>query len=322
VALRLGLLSTARINEMIVAGAAATDRVDIVAVAGRDPGKTEAYARARGIERAHGSYEALLADPGIDAVYISLPNSMHVDWAVRALEAGKHVLCEKPLTRRPAEAERAFEIADRCGRTLMEGFMYRHNPLIRRIAELAAQGAIGRLRLIRAWLRWPIADPGDIRLSPQLDGGSLMDMGCYCLNAARLLAGEPERVYGEQAIGPTGAEVAFHGTLRFSGDVVAQFDSSFLVPMHQGLELVGEDATLRTAVPFRVDLGHPRIELDRAGTIEQIEIDGQNSYMLELENLADAAESEGEPLVDAADSIGQAHALARLYRAAETGLPC
>jgi xylose dehydrogenase (NAD/NADP) len=320
-ALKLGLLSTARINDMILAGAEATDRVDVVAVAGRDRGRTEAYARSRNIERAYGSYDDLLADPDVDAVYLSLPNSMHVDWSVRALEAGKHVLCEKPLTRRPEEAQRAFDAAKRSRRTLMEAFMYRHNPLTRRIAELVQNGAVGRLRLIHAWLRWPISDAEDIRLRPELDGGSLMDLGCYCVSAARLLAGEPERLYGEQVVGPTGAEVAFHGTMRFSGDVVAQFDSSFLLPVQQGLEVVGEDAVLRTSVPFRPDLGHPQIQLDRAGTIERIEIEERNSYTLQLENLADKAEAKGEPLVGAADSIGQARALARLYEAAKQGRP-
>jgi xylose dehydrogenase (NAD/NADP) len=171
-ALKLGLLSTARINDMILAGAEATDRVDVVAVAGRDRGRTEAYARSRNIERAYGSYDDLLADPDVDAVYVSLPISMHVDWSVRALEAGKHVLCEKPLTRRPEEAQRAFDAAKRSRRTLMEAFMYRHNPLTRRIAELVQNGAVGRLRLIHAWLRWPISDAEDIRLRPELDGGS------------------------------------------------------------------------------------------------------------------------------------------------------
>jgi D-xylose 1-dehydrogenase (NADP+, D-xylono-1,5-lactone-forming) len=320
-ALRLGLLSTARINEKILAGAAATPRVDVVAIAGRDRSRTDAYARSRGIACAYGSYEELLVDPDVDVVYVSLPNSLHVEWAVRALEAGKHVLCEKPLTRRPEEAERAFAVAERCGLTLMEGFMYRHNPLMRKLAELVAQGAAGRLRLIRAWLRWPIADGGDIRLNAALDGGSLMDLGCYCVHAARMIAGEPQRVYGEQVAAPGGVELAFQGTLRFDGDVVAQLDSSFLLPMHQGLEVVGEDASLRIAVPFRPDLGRPRIEIDRAGAVEWIEIEERDSYLLQLENLADAIEAGAEPLVDAGDSIAQAHVLARLYRAAETGVP-
>jgi predicted dehydrogenase len=320
--MRLGLLSTARINDRILTGAGATDRVEVVAVAGRDRARTEAYARSHGIGRAHAGYEQLLADPEVDAVYVSLPNSLHVEWSIRALEAGKHVLCEKPLTREPEDAERAFATAARCGRTLMEGFMYRHNPLMQRVAEIVAQGTLGRLRLIRTWMRWQISNATDIRLSPELAGGSLMDLGCYCVNAAQLLAGEPERVTAEQVIGPTGVEVALQGTLRFPDDVVAQLDSSFLLPVHQGLEVFGEDASLRTPVPFRPDLGRPQIELDRAGTIELIEIEERDSYMLQLENLADAAEGNGDPLVGAAESIGQARTIARLYQAARTGVPC
>src|SRR4051812_18149195 len=143
--LRLGLLSTAKINGAVLAGAAGTDAVDVVAVASRDQARAEAYAAERGIPRAHGSYEALLADPDVDAVYVSLPNSLHVEWAVRALRAGKHVLCEKPLTRRPPDAEAAFDAAERSGRVLAEAFMWRHHPQALRLQELLRDGAVGEV---------------------------------------------------------------------------------------------------------------------------------------------------------------------------------
>lgn len=318
--LRLGILSTAGINGMTLAAAELTDRVEIAGLASRERGRAEAYCRAHGIERAFGTYEELLADPDIDAVYISLPNALHVEWSVRALEAGKHVLCEKALARRPEDAERAFEAAARNGRVLMEAFMYRHNPQTIRIAELVREGAVGRLRLIRAWFRYPTVEATDIRLSPELDGGSLPDLGCYCVNVSRLLAGEPERVQAEQVVGPSGVEVGIYGTLRFADDVVAQVDSSFLVPMRQGLEVVGEAGALRVPFPFRVDLGRPTFELERDGEVETIEVEEQNSYTLQLENLADAAEGRAAARVAAEDSIAQARTLARLYEAAEGAL--
>ena len=135
-----GIISTAHINRLVLAGARESERVDVVAVASRDRARAEAYAKEHGIERGYGSYEDLLADPEVAAVYISLPNSLHVEWSVRALEAGKHVLCEKPLDRRPEEVERAFDATDQAGRILSEAFMYRHNPQTAKVLSLLAEG--------------------------------------------------------------------------------------------------------------------------------------------------------------------------------------
>ena len=212
-----GFLSTANINDKLLPGAEASPDVELVAVASRDLGRAEAYARERGIERAYGSYEDLLADPKIEAVYISLPNSMHVEWSIQALEAGKHVLCEKPLSRHPEDVERAFDAAEKAGRILMEAFMYRHNPQTKRLKELVEGGAIGRLRLVRAAFSFPLDDAANVRLNDELEGGGLMDVGCYCISGSRLLAGEPESVYGEQVAAPSGVDELFTGTLRFAG---------------------------------------------------------------------------------------------------------
>ena len=141
---RVGILSTAHINRLVIAPARESDKVEITAVASRDPARAAAYAREWDIPRAYGSYEELLADPEIDAVYNPLPNSMHVEWSIRALEAGKHVLCEKPLSRHPEDVERAFDVAEREGLVLTEAFMYRHNPQTARLVELVRGGAVGR----------------------------------------------------------------------------------------------------------------------------------------------------------------------------------
>jgi D-xylose 1-dehydrogenase (NADP+, D-xylono-1,5-lactone-forming) len=254
-------------------------------------------------------------------VYISLPNSLHVDWSIRALEAGKHVLCEKPLTRRPEEAERAFDTAERAGRLLMEAFMYRHHPQTARVKQLVDEGAIGELRAMRAAFSFDLLaerDATDLRLNAELDGGSLMDVGCYCVSGARLLAGEPERVFGEQVPAPSGVDMAFHGTLRFSGDVIAQFHSSLGLPFKQELEVLGAEGSLFVEAPWRVDLGGDAF-LRRASGEEPIEVEEADSYRLELENFAAAIRGESDPLLGRDDAVGQARAIAALYRSAESG---
>ncbi|HLM34334.1 MAG TPA: Gfo/Idh/MocA family oxidoreductase, partial [Gaiellaceae bacterium] len=198
-----GIVSTAHINRLLIPGAHASPKVELVAVASRDQARADDYAREWEIPRAHGSYEALLADPEIEAVYISLPNNLHVEWSIRALEAGKHVLCEKPLTRHADGAEEAFDAAERADRVLSEAFMYRHNPQTTRLKSLVDEGAIGELRLVRASFSFAMYDDQNIRLRPELDGGSLMDVGCYCVSGSRLLAGEPETVYGQAWYGPS-----------------------------------------------------------------------------------------------------------------------
>jgi len=316
--MRLGLLSTANINRAILAGAARTGRVDVVAVASRDAGRADAYAAEHGIATAHGSYEALLADPDVEAVYISLPNGMHHEWTMHALAAGKHVLCEKPYTRHPHEAEEAFDAADAAGLVLAEAFMYRHHPQTATVARLVADGAIGRLCAVKTTFTFPLHDLSDVRALPELDGGALMDVGCYCVSGIRLLAGEPEHVRGEQVTGTTGIDMAFHGTLRCAGDVVGQFEATFRSPQRQSLEAVGEDGVLVVEAPWRVDWGGS-VTLRRDGATELVEVDEADAYTLELENLADAIDGRAPALLGRADAVGQARAIDALYRSAESG---
>jgi xylose dehydrogenase (NAD/NADP) len=315
---RWGFLSTAKINDLVLSGARKSERLEVAAVASRDLGRAEAYARERGIPRAHGSYEALLADPEIEAVYISLPNSLHVEWSIRALEAGKHVLCEKPLDRRPERVAEAFDAADRAGRFLMEGFMYRHHPQMARLRELVEDGAIGELRAISSSFTFSLTRLDDVRLRPELDGGALMDVGCYCVSGARLLAGEPVAAAGEQVLAPSGVDVRFAGLLRFPAHVVAHFDCGIDVPARWHLEAAGSEGAVRVPDPFIVSSWG--LELHRVGSEpERIEVEKRNKYQLELENLSAAIRGEAEPLLGREDALGQARAIDALYRAAETG---
>jgi predicted dehydrogenase len=321
--IRLGLLSTANINAQILQGARETDRVDIVAVGSRDGAKAQAYAGEHGLERAHASYEALLADDGVDAVYIGLPNGLHHEWALEALAAGKHVLVEKPYSRRAADAEAAFDVADAAGLVLMEAFMYRHHPQTAAVRELVAGGAIGRLQAVKTTFTFALDDLTNVRALPELDGGALMDVGCYCVSAIRLLAGEPERVSGEQVIGSTGVDMAFHGTLRCADDVVGQFEASFRSPQRQRVEAVGEEGTITVEAPFRIDWGGAAL-LARPdgvglGEPEAVTVPEANSYRLELENLADAIQDRAPQLLGRDDAVGQARTIEALYRAADEG---
>jgi D-xylose 1-dehydrogenase (NADP+, D-xylono-1,5-lactone-forming) len=316
---RLGLLTTARINDEIIGGAAESELLSVVGAASRDPARAEAYVREHGLERAFPGYDALLADPDVDAVYIALPNSLHVEWSIRALEAGKHVLCEKPMGRDPAEVGRAFDVADRTGLVLMEAFMYRHHPQIKRARALLDDGAVGELRLVRAAFCATLGRPDDVRWSPELGGGALLDVGCYCVSGLRLFAGEPETVYGEQTLAPGGVDVRFAGTLRFPGGVLGHFSCALDTAPSQGLEAVGSEGSLLVSHPFTADV--EGVELRRGETVERIEIEHANRYRLQLENFARAIRGVEPPLLGRDDAAAQARTLDALLRSAETGLP-
>jgi D-xylose 1-dehydrogenase (NADP+, D-xylono-1,5-lactone-forming) len=312
-------MSTARINRLFLAGARQAAGVEVVAVASRDGKKAEGYAREHGIERAHGSYESLLADADVEVVYISLPNSLHLAWTVRALEAGKHVLCEKPLGRRAADVRAAFEVAEREGRLLMEAFMYRHNPQTLRVMELIAAGSIGRLRLVRSAFSFSSRDAADIRLSTELDGGALMDVGCYCVNATRMIAGEPRRVQAEQVVGGDGVDVSFVATMRCQGDVVAHFDAGIAMAARDELEVVGEEGSLFLDDPWHCR--EPVIEVRRERGVERLALEAHDSYRLEAENMSAAVRGHGVPLLGRTDAVAQATAIEALYEAASSGEP-
>jgi xylose dehydrogenase (NAD/NADP) len=313
-----GLLSTARINGAVIAAARASELADVVAVASRDDERARSYAEQFGIPRAHGSYEALLADPAVEAVYVSLPNAMHVEWTIRALEAGKHVLCEKPMHRRPQEVAQAFAVAAREGLVLSEAFMWRHHPQTVRLRELLAEGAIGDVRLVRASFSFALAGDGDVRLDAALHGGSLMDVGCYCVSGARLAAGgEPVSALAERVTGPSGVDVRFAGVLRFDRDVLAVVDCGLDIPARDELEIVGSQGRIVLADPWHCR--NPLVSLERDGKAWFIEVEAADSYRLELEDAAAAIRGERAPLLGREDALGQAHALAALEQSAAEG---
>jgi predicted dehydrogenase len=195
--------------------------------------------------------------------------------------------------------------------------MYRHNPQTTRLRQLVDEGAIGDLRLIRACFSYSLYDAENIRLRTDVEGGSLMDVGCYCLSGSRLLAGEPEQVYGQQFVGPSGTDWVFTGTMHFPGDVFAQFDCGTALPERDELEAIGSDGSLFLDDPWHCV--EPVIELRRDAGRERIEVEPADSYRLQIENLSDAIRGATDPLLGREDAVGQARAIDALYRSAATG---
>jgi D-xylose 1-dehydrogenase (NADP+, D-xylono-1,5-lactone-forming) len=305
-----GVLGAARINQLLLDGAALAEGASVIAIAARDRDRAQAQADAHGIAKVHGSYDELLADPHIDAVYIPLPNALHVDWSVRALQAGKHVLCEKPLARSEGAARRAFTAAREADRLLMEAFMWRHTPQTARLRELLDEQVVGRLRMVRATFGFSLEREGDVRLSRELEGGALMDVGCYCVSAARLVAGEPVHVRAEQIVGGDGVDVRLVATMRFPDDVLAVIDCALDAPLGHRLTIVGEQGELVLDDPFHART--PVIVHDG----RPIDVPFKDAYACEIENFSAAIRGEAEPLLGARDAVAQAAAIEALYRSA------
>ncbi len=312
--MRLGLLSTAAINTALIAGVrASAGAAEVVAVGSRDAERSAAYAREHGLARAHGSYEALLADPEVDAVYVSLPNAMHVEWSVKALQAGKHVLCEKPLGRDPGAVAGAFDVADAEGLTLMEAFMWRHTPQAALLEKLLPR--VGALRLVRASFSFGQRSAGDVRLSAALEGGALMDVGCYCVSAARLIAGEPESFAARAVLGGDGVDVACAGAMTFDAGVLASFDCGMTMAPRDELEVVGVDGSLVLDDPWHAR--EPVIELRTPDGVQALPAAAADPSAAELAELAAAVAGERPARFGRADAIGQARALGALHAAAQ-----
>ncbi|HEX6209905.1 MAG TPA: Gfo/Idh/MocA family oxidoreductase [Methylomirabilota bacterium] len=316
--LRWGLLGTARINRALIPAIRAARRSRLAAVASRDPAVADAYARDWEIPVAHGSYEALLADPAIDAVYIPLPNHLHVEWTLRAIAAGKHVLCEKPIALTPQDVERLADAAAAAGVVVTEGFMYRHHPQTARVEALVTGGAIGEPRLVRGAFTFTLMREADVRLRPEWGGGSLWDVGCYPVSYARLLArAEPVSVTGLAEDGPTGIDLTFAGTLRFPDGLLASFDCGFRGPLRTELEVVGDEATLVVPHPFKPGQ-HEQLRIVRPEGARVVDVEGELLYVGEIRDMEDAALDGRPPTVSLTDSRGTVAAVAALYESARS----
>jgi predicted dehydrogenase len=315
--LRWGLLGTARINRMLIPPLRVSAGNRLLAVASRDSARAEAYAREWGVPRAHGSYEALLADPEIDAVYIPLPNHLHAEWTIRAARAGKHVLCEKPLALSVAEVDAMEAAARQGGVVLAEAFMYRHHPQTLKVRSWEAGDVASASS---GTFSFTLDRPDDVRLRPEWGGGCLWDVGCYPLRFARFVLGtEPIEVFGSSVTGPTGIDETFAGQLVFPGGTLVQIDAGFRAPYRTGMELVGAEGTIVVPQPWKPE-GLP-IVLTRGSATEEIAVGGDDRYLLEIEDLADCVRTGRRPRVSLAESRGNVATIGALLESARSGRP-
>ena len=318
--LRWGLLSTARINRLIIPAVRASARSEVTTVASRAVDKGRAYAAEWRIPRVAGSYEAMLDDPEIDVVYIPLPNSLHVEWTIRALEAGKHVLCEKPLALAVEDVDRIAAAARRAGRVATEGFMYRHQPLTHAVEEIVASGRLGAIRGYKGAFTFPLTRERDVRFDPALGGGSLWDVGCYPVSYSCLLAGAPREVFGWQQTSPSGIDLEFSGMLRFADGSVAQFDSGFIGPFRAEMEVVGREGALRIQRPFRTDESS-RLILTSGDHREELPFQAAPPFSGEIADMETAALDGAPPRVTLEESRRTISTLRALYESAGRGQP-
>jgi predicted dehydrogenase len=314
--LRMGILGAARIAPMaLVRPAREVAGVEIRALAARDPARAQAFARRHGIPRVHASYEELLADPELDAIYNPLPNSHHCAWTVRALEAGKHVLCEKPLAANAGEAACMGEAAARAGRVLMEAFHWRYHPLAARMLEVIASGELGAVRHVEATFCVPLLLPGDIRYRLDLAGGATMDTGCYAIHVVRTLAGaEPEVVSAEARLASPRVDRWMAAELRFpdgrSGRMECSLASAKLLAA--SARVVGEAGELRVTNPIAPQLWH-RLRVTSARGRRSERVPGDASYTHQLRAFL-AAVRDGAPFpTHAGDSVANMRVIDAVY---------
>jgi D-xylose 1-dehydrogenase (NADP+, D-xylono-1,5-lactone-forming) len=321
--LRWGILGPGRIALRIARALSDNPRGELHAVASRDPERARAFAEAHGRARVHGGYDALLADPDVDVVYVALPNHLHAPWTVRALDAGKHVLCEKPLALTVAEVDEIIAAADRNDRIAMEGFMYLHHPQTERALEIARSGALGPLQVVSGAFSFLVAYPNDPRLEPDMGGGSLWDVGCYPVSMSRRIAGqEPDGIAGFARFDERGVDRSFIGALRFPSGLLAHFESGFEAADRERLEIVGTDATLLVDHPFlpAPDGPPPRMTILRDGAVEAIDVPSVDDYRSEVDDLQAAILDGTRPRVDLAFSRGTIATLVALDRSARASL--
>ena len=324
--LRWGVLSTASIGRVkVIPAIQNAPHCEVVAIASRDAGVAASVAESLGIPRAHGSYEALLADPEVEAVYIPLPNHLHAQWTIAAAKAGKHVLCEKPLALTPPDAERMIEVADREGVRLMEAFMYRLHPSWVATRELVAAGRIGRLTAVQSWFSYFNDDPTNIRNIVETGGGALYDIGCYSINLSRMLFGaEPDRVEGMIVRDPaTGTDVVTSGMLRF-GDGVATFTCSTRAEDDQRVHVYGSAGRISIEIPFNIPPDRPtRIFVAAGGAPPRAPLHPTLTFGAAAPNPGEAdaiaaAILEGRPVpVPPSDAVANLRVIEALVAAAE-----
>jgi D-xylose 1-dehydrogenase (NADP+, D-xylono-1,5-lactone-forming) len=328
--LRWGILGTGNIASQFAKGLSASQRGSAAAVGSRQQKSADEFARNHAIPRTFGSYESLIADPEIDAIYNSLPNAFHADWTIRALKAGKHVLCEKPLAMNAPEAEEMFAVARKTGRILVEAFMYRSHPQTLALLETVRGGAIGPLRLIRTSFCYRTRSiTGNVRFQRTLGGGSLMDIGCYCINFARLFAGaEPTSIHAIANFHSTGVDDQAAGTMVFPNNIVSSFTCGMSLHADNTAYLCGEEGFIEVPVPWKpsADIAkfiitrgnEPKMDKPKSTApppreVRTIENAG-DMYAIEADDFAASVLDAQPPRITREDSIGNMRVLDEMRR--------
>ncbi len=291
-AVRWGILSTAEINDQVIGPIRRAGRSELVAVASRDQAEADEYARAKGIPRAYATYDTLLAQDDIDVIYNPLPNTLHAEWTIKAMEAGKHVLCEKPMVVSLAELEQIERAQARTGAKVFEAVKYLHHPQTQRIQEMLESGTWGRLKMVQGWLHFflPPDDTENIRLQPEMAGGCFWDVGVYPSTYAIAISGgrAPEEVVAYQEVGPSGVDVHMNVQMRFGNGVVAQISSSFRTPWREGIVLVCEQAIVELPKPFTAGEDQQESEftvIHNDKPSETIRIEAKDPFLGEVEQM-------------------------------------
>jgi xylose dehydrogenase (NAD/NADP) len=326
--IRWGLLSTARILRRFVPALRKAPKSELRAVASRDPARAAACAAQYQIPRSYTSYEALLADPEIDAIYLALPNHLHAEWAVRAVSAGKHVLCEKPLALSAGEVDAIAEAAKSHQRHVVEAYVHLHHPQTALLRQALQGGVIGPVALIRGGMRFRVTDPDNIRLDPTRGGGALWDVGCYPVSMLLYLAGAlPAEVSAFQQLGPSGVDTSFVGQLRFEhstlgGTFLAQIDCGLASPFRETLEIVGERGSIVPLSPFRAGIDDAPAGYTLLGEgrpAQSIDTALADPFLAEVTAFEALLQGHASPAVPLALSRDVAAVLEALYRSARNG---
>ena len=316
--IRWGVLSTANIGRgRVIPAIQHSNNGEIVAVASRDVRKARDFASANHIPTSYGSYESLISASNVDALYIPLPNSLHKEWAIKATEAGKHVLCEKPLAMNAAECIDMENAARRNHVKLMEAFMYRFHPQTEKILEMVRAGKIGDLRFIHSAFTFRLTRPNNIRLQPELGGGSLMDVGCYCVNLSRTIAAqEPVEAQAYAVWSSTGVDEQMACSLRFANGILAQFDCGLTLDRRETYQLVGTEGTLDVPVGFLPGIEDTTIRQQQGRNIVLHKIQGVDEYQLMVEHFADCILKDQMPRYPPSEAAANMRVIQALYQSA------
>lgn len=318
---RWGLLSTARINRCLIPAIRSSSRGRLVAVASRDVTRAQAYAATWEIPHAVGGYQELLDSGLVDAVYIGLPNHLHAEWSIRALQAGVHVLCEKPFATTIEDVDRMIAASERSGRVLAEAFMYRHHPQTKRAGEWVRRGSLGEIRIVRGAFHYLLNQPNNVRLVFEYGGGSLWDVGVYPLSFAQYVYGAPpSRVSGITQRGPTGVDLSFVGQMQYADGSLAQLSASFIAPQHTVMEICGSEGRLLIAQPFTgMDAESHLMFYPCVGRPERIAVPHMELYAGEVEDMHSAIVDGAPTYVSLQETRDHVRTTLALYESARSG---